>query len=126
MAEDSELKRKDNFVWVDMEMTGLNPNKEVIIEIATIITDKNLNILRCFHLLIINFLNTYGHTYQKTDDEKINKLTAIYKGKIKIKNFPCMIKHLLKFKTVHCNKNKIMRSRTTELFVFLVLPTIEN
>jgi len=47
--------------------------------------DKNLNILRCFHLLIISFLNEYGHTYQHTSDDKINKLTKLYKDKIKIK-----------------------------------------
>lgn len=32
-------------VWIDMEMTGLDPEKERIIEIASIITDGNLNIL---------------------------------------------------------------------------------
>ncbi len=32
-------------VWMDLEMTGLNPDTDTILEIATIITDKNLNIL---------------------------------------------------------------------------------
>ena len=34
-----------NLIWIDLEMTGLNPDTDLIIEIATIITDKNLNIL---------------------------------------------------------------------------------
>jgi oligoribonuclease len=34
-----------NLIWIDMEMTGLDPNKERIIEIATIVTDSNLNVL---------------------------------------------------------------------------------
>ncbi|RIY36707.1 oligoribonuclease [Psittacicella gerlachiana] len=34
-----------NLVWIDLEMTGLDVKKERIIEIATIITDKDLNIL---------------------------------------------------------------------------------
>lgn len=34
-----------NMVWIDMEMSGLDPEKEVILEIATIITDGNLNVL---------------------------------------------------------------------------------
>ena len=34
-----------NLVWIDLEMTGLIPEKERIIEIATFVTDSNLNIL---------------------------------------------------------------------------------
>jgi oligoribonuclease len=35
----------NNLIWIDLEMTGLDPDKERIIEIATIVTDKDLNIL---------------------------------------------------------------------------------
>lgn len=35
----------DNLIWVDLEMTGLDPMTDKVIEIATIVTDKNLNIL---------------------------------------------------------------------------------
>jgi len=35
----------DNLIWIDLEMTGLIPETDVIIEIATIVTDKNLNVL---------------------------------------------------------------------------------
>ena len=38
-------KHAENLIWIDLEMTGLNPEVDVIIEIATIVTDKNLNIL---------------------------------------------------------------------------------
>ena len=40
MTQDSS-----NLIWIDLEMTGLDPDNDLIIEIATIITDKNLNIL---------------------------------------------------------------------------------
>ena len=36
---------KQNLIWIDLEMTGLDPETDRIIEIATIVTDKNLNIL---------------------------------------------------------------------------------
>jgi oligoribonuclease len=35
----------DNLVWIDLEMTGLDPDRDHIIEIATIVTDKDLNVL---------------------------------------------------------------------------------
>lgn len=35
--------KSDNLIWIDLEMTGLNPEKDRIIEIATIVTDSNLN-----------------------------------------------------------------------------------
>lgn len=38
-------KNDDNLIWVDLEMTGLDPETDVVIEIATIVTDKDLNIL---------------------------------------------------------------------------------
>ena len=34
-----------NLVWIDLEMTGLSPERDRIIEIATVVTDKDLNIL---------------------------------------------------------------------------------
>lgn len=38
-------KDNQNLIWIDLEMTGLEPEKDRIIEIATIVTDKDLNIL---------------------------------------------------------------------------------
>ena len=39
------MSQKENLVWVDLEMTGLDPEQDVIIEIATLVTDKDLNII---------------------------------------------------------------------------------
>ena len=38
-------KKSENLIWIDLEMTGLNTDEDYIIEIATIVTDPNLNIL---------------------------------------------------------------------------------
>ena len=34
-----------NLIWIDLEMTGLDPDKDQIIEMATIVTDSQLNVL---------------------------------------------------------------------------------
>jgi len=36
---------EQNLVWVDMEMTGLDPDEDVVIEIATIVTNDRLDTL---------------------------------------------------------------------------------
>jgi len=38
-------KSKKNLIWIDLEMTGLDTNNDCIIEIATIVTDADLNVL---------------------------------------------------------------------------------
>jgi len=40
---DATAPRNDRLVWIDLEMTGLDPDRERIIEIATLITDNELN-----------------------------------------------------------------------------------
>ena len=48
------MKQKSNLVWIDLEMTGLNPDQDAIIEIATIITDGELNVIAEGPTVIIN------------------------------------------------------------------------
>ncbi len=36
---------QDNLIWIDLEMTGLDTLNDLIIEIATVVTDKDLNVL---------------------------------------------------------------------------------
>jgi oligoribonuclease len=38
-------QNEQNLIWVDMEMTGLEPETDRILEIAMIVTDKELNVL---------------------------------------------------------------------------------
>ena len=39
------MRSADNLIWIDLEMTGLKPETDAILEIATLVTDKALNVL---------------------------------------------------------------------------------
>lgn len=39
------MSDKSNLVWIDMEMTGLDPDTDCVLEIATIVTDSELNVI---------------------------------------------------------------------------------
>jgi oligoribonuclease len=45
IQDKSRMQNASNLIWVDMEMTGLDPDTDAVIEIATIVTDTNLKTL---------------------------------------------------------------------------------
>lgn len=47
-------RSSNNLIWIDLEMTGLNPDTDRILEIACVITDKNLNIIDSSEAIAIN------------------------------------------------------------------------
>jgi oligoribonuclease len=44
-TKDVIVQNETNLIWIDLEMTGLDPDTDTIIEIATVVTDKDLNVL---------------------------------------------------------------------------------
>ncbi len=57
------MQSASNLVWVDLEMTGLDPDEDVVIEIATIVTDSDLNTLAEGPVIAIH-----------TSDERLNAM----------------------------------------------------
>jgi oligoribonuclease len=58
-----------NLVWVDMEMTGLDPDNDRIIEVAVVVTDPHLNVLAEGPVFAIH-----------QSDETLDKMDAWNKG----------------------------------------------
>ncbi len=66
------MKKKDRIVWLDLEMTGLNVDVDVILEIATIITDNQLNTIAEGPALVIH----QPHSALELMDEWVRKQHA--------------------------------------------------
>ena len=64
-----ERPNEFNLVWVDMEMTGLDPDNDRIIEIAVIVTDAQLNVVAEGPVFAIH-----------QSDETLDKMDAWNKG----------------------------------------------
>ncbi|MEE3242392.1 MAG: oligoribonuclease [Candidatus Thermoplasmatota archaeon] len=76
-------------VWLDLEMTGLNPRRHRIIEIATVITDSDLNIIAegpelAIHAnsTVLRRMNDYVHEMH----QRSGLLEKVVKSKITIED----------------------------------------
>ena len=100
------LKNKNNLVWVDLEMTGLDPDKEKIIEIATIVTDNQLHILAEGPNLVIHQplkLLRKMDDWNKTQHGKSGLLELVKNSKISVKQAE---RQTLEFLKPYCFEGK--------------------
>ena len=66
-----------NLIWIDLEMTGLNPKLDKIIEIATIVTDSNLNILAEGPVLAIHQEDSLLNSMDEWNTNQHNKSVLV-------------------------------------------------
>ncbi|CAL4043760.1 Oligoribonuclease [Buchnera aphidicola (Takecallis arundicolens)] len=120
----------NNLIWIDLEMTGLNPEKHRIIEISTVITNSNIEILAVGPCIPIK-QNNYTLSLMNTWNKKIhNKNNLIHK----IKNSKCNEKQaeqeILNFiKQWVPNKKSPMCGNTVSQdrrFLIKYMPTLES
>ena len=82
-----EHKNKKLLFWIDLEMTGLSDN-QIILEIASLITDENLEILEQGPEIIIKRNKTelsVMEEWSKTNHKKSGLLKKVLESKISIK-----------------------------------------
>lgn len=48
------MPRETSLLWIDLEMTGLDPEKDRIIEMAAIVTDVDLNLIAESHVITVH------------------------------------------------------------------------
>jgi len=82
------MQKKDYLVWMDMEMSGLDPEKNTILEIASLITDSNLRIIDegpnlVIHqpLKILKAMDTWNQEHHK----KSGLTEAVMQSKLRLK-----------------------------------------
>ncbi len=97
---------KDNLVWIDMEMTGLNPDKERIIEVAVLVTDSTLKTVAEGPDLVIHqpvkILNAMD-SWNKKQHGKSGLIEAVKKSKISVK---VAERKIINFVKKHCEAGK--------------------
>ena len=109
-------KNELNLIWIDLEMTGLDPLKERIIEIATVVTDSELNVLAEGPSVVINQpdsllskmddWNTRQHggsgltervrTSQISESEAMEQTISFLEHGVPQGNHPCVVTQLVK------------------------------
>lgn len=88
MTNNNNKETCSNLIWLDLEMSGLNQDKDKILEIATAITDNFLNIKAVGHDLVIHqskeLLDSMDQ-WNKKHHKKSGLIEAVLNSKINIK-----------------------------------------
>jgi len=126
----SEMNKKTNLIWIDLEMTGLVPEDDVIIEIATVVTDSNLNVLaegpslaihqENKHLDSMDEWNTRQHT--KSGLIKRVKESKISLNEAEKKTLDFLIQYVDSGTSPMCG-NSICQDRR---FLYIYMPKLEK
>lgn len=121
---------KTNLIWIDLEMTGLDTMQDVIIEIATVITDSNLNIVAEGPELAIYQPDSVLAEMDKWNTKHHNKsglverirLSKINNAEAEQQTLEFIKKHVAKQKSPLCG-NSICQDRR---FLHRLMPSLEQ
>ena len=126
----SSKQKKNNLVWVDLEMTGLDPKKCTVLEIGVVITDSQLNLVAEGPAIAIHHgpktLNGM-EAWSKFHHKKSGLTQACVESKISLKKAEKLV---LDFVKTHCKEksappcgNTIWQDRR---FLVKYMPKLES
>ena len=96
MAQDN-----NNLIWVDMEMSGLNPDTDRIIEVALVITDSQLNTVAEAPVLVVHQPNEVLDNMDKWNKSTHSKSGLIDKVKASRLNETEVEAQMIEFLKLH-------------------------
>ena len=95
-----------NLIWIDLEMTGLNPDTMVILEIATIVTDANLDIIAEGPHIAINYPENVLDRMEEWSRSHHQASGLLDRVKASTINCSSAEQKTLKFVSAHCKKGE--------------------
>lgn len=129
-AQDVSVNKDTNLIWIDLEMTGLLPEQDTIIEIATIVTDKDLNILAKGPALAIHHRDSVLATMDKWNSEHHTNSGLIQRVKDSNISMQQAEKQTLDFLQDYVNPNVSPMCGNTicqdRRFLYNYMPTLER
>lgn len=95
-----------NLIWIDLEMTGLNPERMVILEIASIATDADLKIIAEGPTIAINYPDDILNNMEEWS-MKHHRSSGLL-DRVKKSEYDCSYaeRETLKFVAAHCKKGE--------------------
>ena len=95
-----------NLIWIDLEMTGLDPEKMVIIEIATVVTDNNLEVVAEGPNIAINYPNEILDSMEEWSMTQHKASGLLDQVRASPYDLWRAEQETLEFLSVHCNKGE--------------------
>jgi len=99
------MERDKNLIWVDLEMTGLDLQKDVILEIASVITDSQLNLIEVGPHVVIHQSDSALNSMNKEVTDMHKKSGLINEVKKSTINIDQAEKETLEFYKKYCDSN---------------------
>lgn len=97
---------KDRLIWIDLEMTGLDPEKEVILEIASIVTDGDLELVAEGPNIAINHPEEILLAMEKWSMTHHERSGLLDRARVSPYDCQSAEQKTLEFLSIHCKKGK--------------------